>query len=94
VCRPDDNLAEVAATMWHARCGALPVLDRRGAVTSMITDRDICIALGARNLRASEVKVKDVSPPRVFSCGPNDDVRLALNTMTSQGCGAASGGRR
>ena len=84
VCRPDHNLAEVVATLWEGRCGALPVVDGRGKVTSVITDRDICIALGTRNLRASEVQVKDVSLPRVFSCGPHDDVRLALKTMESQ----------
>ena len=27
VCHPGDNLAQVAATMWDDRCGALPVVD-------------------------------------------------------------------
>ena len=84
VCESDNNLAQVAAIMWNERCGLLPVLDSRGKVTSVITDRDICIALGTRNLRASEVQVKDVSPPRVFSCGPSDDILSALDTMVSQ----------
>jgi CBS domain-containing protein len=83
-CGPDDNVAEIAAKMWDARCGSVPVLDDRGTVTRLITDRDICIALGTRNVRASELKVKDVSLPRVFSCGPDDDVPLALKTMVAQ----------
>ena len=45
VCRPKMNLAEVVAKMWDECCGALPVVDERGSVVSMITDRDICIAL-------------------------------------------------
>ena len=84
VCTPDENLAEVTATMWDARCGALPVLDEAGNVVSMITDRDVCIALGTRNARASEVRVKEVSLPRVFTCNEEDNVREALNTMVSQ----------
>ena len=84
VCRPDSNLAEVAATMRDERCGALPVLDAHGNVTSLVTDRDICIALGTRNVRASELQVKDVSLPRVFSCAATDDVLSALKTMASQ----------
>ena len=84
VCQPDNNLAEVTATMWDECCGSLPVLDGRGNVTSVITDRDICIALGTRNVRASELHVKDVSLPGVFSCGANEDVLLALKTMVSQ----------
>jgi CBS domain-containing protein len=84
VCSPDANLAEVAAILWDARCGVLPVVEDHGRVVSMITDRDIAIALGTRNLRASEVKVKDVVMPRVFTCAPDDDFEDALNTMVTQ----------
>ena len=51
-CHPDNNLAQVAEIMWKGGCGALPVVDESGRLLSMITDRDICIALGTRNLRA------------------------------------------
>jgi CBS domain-containing protein len=84
VCRPDENLAEVAATMWETRCGALPVVDAEDRVISMITDRDICIALGTRNVRASEVHVHEVAAPRVFTCLDTDDISLALRTMVSK----------
>ena len=84
VCSPEDNLAEVAATMWEGRCGALPVVDAEDRVISMITDRDVCIALGTRNLRASEVRVNDVAPPRVFTCLDSDDISLVLRTMVAQ----------
>ena len=84
VCRPEANLAEVAAILWESRCGYLPVVDDNGRVVSVITDRDIAITLGTRNMRASDVKVKDVAPPRVFTCAPSDDFESALNTMVTQ----------
>lgn len=84
VCRPEDNLAQVAAIMWDSRCGALPVVDAEDRVISMITDRDVAIALGTRNLRASDVLVQDVAPPRVFTCQDHDDMSFALTTMVSQ----------
>jgi CBS domain-containing protein len=84
VCGPDSNLAEIAAIMWNDRCGAVPVIDEAGHITSMITDRDVCIALGTRNARASEVRVKDVSLPRVFTCNEDEDVHHALDTMVAQ----------
>ena len=84
VCRTTQNLAEVVETMWEQRCGALPVLDSHGRVMSMITDRDICIALGTRNVKASDLLVEDVSLPTVFTCAPYDDVHLALTTMVCQ----------
>ena len=84
VCRPEDNLAEVTAMMWEGRCGVLPVVDAEERVISMITDRDICIALGTRNLRASEVQVQEVVPSRVFTCTEGDDISFALRTMVAQ----------
>ena len=84
VCKPQDNLAQIAAVMWNGCCGTLPVIDEAGGVISMITDRDICIALGTRNARASELRVQDVSLPRVFTCHAKDDVEQALQTMVAQ----------
>ena len=83
-CRPENNLAELAEVMWNQRCAALPVLDGAGRVTGIITDRDICIALGTRNVRASDVLAEDVSPPSYFVCHPDDDARDALRTMATQ----------
>jgi CBS-domain-containing membrane protein len=70
--------------MWNQRCGALPILDGSGRVMGIITDRDICIALGTRDIRASDVLARDVSPPQPFTCSPDNDVRDALRTMARQ----------
>lgn len=84
VCSLDNNLAEVAALFWDAQCGSLPVVDHQRRVLGMITDRDVAIALGTRNVRASDVQVKDVAPGRVFTCAPEDDFEAALTTMVTQ----------
>lgn len=86
-CRPANNMAELAEVMWNQRCGALPILDDSGRVIGIITDRDICIALGTRNIRASDVLARDVSPARCFTCSPDDDLREALRTMANQEVG-------
>ena len=86
-CRQDNNLAEIAEIMWNNRCGALPILDSSGRVMGIITDRDICIALGTRNIKASDVLARDVSPPGFFSCRPDDDARVALRTMATEEVG-------
>ena len=46
-CSAETNLAEATEMLWTDGCGTLPVVDRKGNVTGMITDRDICIALAA-----------------------------------------------
>ena len=83
-CRTESNLAELAEVMWNQRCGVLPILDDSGRVMGIITDRDICIALGTRNIRASEVLARDVSPPGYIGCTPDTDVRDALRTMAAE----------
>lgn len=83
-CRGTQNLAEIAEILWNTGRGSLPVVSETGVVESIITDRDIAIALGTRNVRASEVRVSDVALPRVFTCRAGDDVIDALDTMVSQ----------
>jgi CBS domain-containing protein len=80
-CYPKTNLAEATALMWQHNCGSLPVLDHDGRVTGILTDRDICIALGTRNQRASEVLVDQVMTGRHITCYPESDVHEALRSM-------------
>lgn len=80
-CRPEDNLGSATELMWTANCGFLPVLAAEGKISGVITDRDICIALGTRGLSSGNVTVGEVMSKHVFFCAPEDDVHLALGTM-------------
>lgn len=51
---------------------------------SVITDRDICIALGTRNQRASDVRVGDVIYRPSVLCSAEDDLRSALKIMAAE----------
>jgi len=79
-CSLVTNLAEAGALMLDGDCGMLPVMDA-GKLVGVVTDRDVCIALATRNRRASEVMVGDVVQAPALTCGPDDDVRAALETM-------------
>jgi CBS domain-containing protein len=81
LCSPDTNLAAATEILWRNNCGTLPVSGSDGKLLGVITDRDICIALGTRNWRASDLAVRDVAIKPVYSCGPDDDVHEALKTM-------------
>lgn len=82
-CTPETNLATVSKIFWEQGCGALPVV-QDGRAIGVITDRDITIALGTRNVKAAEVLVRDVALPKVFFCTPQDDIHTALSTMQAQ----------
>ena len=80
-CSPTTNLATAAKAMLDADCGILPVVDDNAKLVGIVTDRDMYIALATRNRLASEVNVGEVARSQVFTCGPDDDVETALETM-------------
>jgi len=84
-CQLDTNLGSAAELMWIGNCGFLPVMGDDGKIVGVITDRDICIALGTRNRLAGDVKVREVMTNRLFACSPDDDVHVAMKMMKEGG---------
>ena len=83
-CRFETNLAAAVEVLWNQNSGIQPLCDQDGKVRTVVTDRDISIALGTRNRRAAEVTVGEVASGRLFSCGPEDEVHAALATMARE----------
>ena len=52
-----------------------------GKLAGIITDRDMCVALGTRNRPAAEIEVKDVATRRLQTCTADDDVNAAMAAM-------------
>ena len=75
------NLGMATELMWKGNCGFLPVVDAAKKVCGVLTDRDICVALGTRNQTAGQVLVEEVVQRKVYTCNPEDDVHVALHTM-------------
>lgn len=80
-CQPETNLGSATELMWNANCGFLPVVSVEGKVVGVITDRDICMALGTRNCLAGEITVGEVMSGKLYSCEPDEDIHMALHTM-------------
>ena len=83
-CKPKTDLAAVSMTMWRRDCGIVPVIDDTRRVLGVVTDRDICMALATRHRRAEELTAQDVMGDRFYSVGPDDEVRVALETMRTR----------
>ena len=79
-CTPETNLAAAAALMLEADCGILPVVSD-GKLLGVVTDRDLFIALGTRDLRPSSMTVAGVVTGPVFTCGPDDEPATVLAMM-------------
>jgi len=80
-CGPESTLEEASFLMRKHNCGFLPVVGEGGNVIGVITDRDMCIALGTRNRKPSDIRVWDVMPHKLFTCMEGDDVHCALKTL-------------
>jgi CBS domain-containing protein len=80
-CGPGTNLASIVETMWTHDCGIVPVVNERGEAVGIVTDRDICIALGTRNVVAAALTARDVMTQPVIGCAPEEDCFNALLTM-------------
>ncbi len=86
-CNPETNLAAAAMIMWDNDCGFIPIVSSDQKVLGVITDRDICMAVATKHRRAEEITVGEVGLSQehpIFSCQPDDDVRMALETMSRQ----------
>jgi CBS domain-containing protein len=83
-CAPETNLSCVVQTMWKHDCGIVPVVDDNGRAIGIVTDRDICIALGTRNQPASTVSAREVMSQSVVGCAPDDDCFTVLQLMERQ----------
>ena len=80
-CRAEDNLAGAANIMWEKDCGAVPIVDAENRVVGMITDRDVCVAVATRDLRASEIGVAEFCREKVIACAPGDKLKDVLKKM-------------
>jgi len=83
-CDPATNLATAAMIMWRRDCGIVPVVDRRGILVGLVTDRDICIATATRHRPPEALTAAEVMTGSIFSVRPEDDARKALETMRIQ----------
>ncbi len=80
-CHTETNLGAATELMWKGNCGFLPVLDTTGRIKGVVTDRDVCMALGTRNASAGNVTVGEVMHGKLLTCTPEDDVHDALQVM-------------
>lgn len=45
-CTTETNLGAAVEVLWNQNCGILPVVNEEEKVIGVVTDRDMCIALG------------------------------------------------
>jgi CBS domain-containing protein len=79
-CEPSDGIERIAAMLSDESIGAVPVMDGR-TIMGILSERDVCRALGHHGEDAAAMKVRDFMARDVAVCDPEDSVKSAMQTM-------------
>jgi CBS domain-containing protein len=80
VCREEDSVASCAQLMRDQGIGFVPVVDARGQVSGLVTDRDLSLRVLAEK-RDAATPVSAVMTRDVRVCHPEDDLLAAEAKM-------------
>jgi CBS domain-containing protein len=80
-CGPGSTLAEAALMMWRRDCGFLPVVNAGREIIGVITDRDLCMAIGTERRDTRSVHDEDVMTRNAVTCRPDDIHHVSTSTM-------------
>jgi CBS domain-containing protein len=81
--RPWATAAQVVDRLGELQIGALLVLDERGAIRGIVSERDIVRALGRHGAGLLDMPVTAVLTSQVRTCSPQDTVAVAMARMTA-----------
>lgn len=80
----DQTLAEAAVLMRDLDVGALPVQSTDGALTGIITDRDIVVRACAENRDLASTRAGELAQGIVSTIGPDEPVETVVDLMGTQ----------
>ena len=84
----DMSVSEAARLMLEQHSGSLVVVDETGngrAIVGILTDRDIVVAVVARDFNAQNMRVADVMSGTPITCRAEDSMADALGLMRRNG---------
>ena len=80
--KPDCKVYDAARIMNENHIGCIPVCDDNKHVVGLITDRDIVLRTVACDKNSKETQVSEIMTKNVCTCGCNEDVYQAQETMS------------
>jgi CBS domain-containing protein len=78
------TLGTALEVMWRRDIGSVPVVDLRGRLVGIITDRDVALASYLRDEKPSHIRVSSSMSGNVATCGPDE----SLATVEARMCEA------
>ena len=83
-CLPKDTVQRIAELMKQNNIGSVPVIENEQTqkLIGIITDRDLALKIIAEGRDAKSTKVEAVMTRKVITCRGDDDIQVALNSMS------------
>jgi CBS domain-containing protein len=81
--RPDQSLSEVASKLSSRKIGAVVVVGESGAVTGIVSERDVIRAIAERGAAALDMQVSRFMTRDVVTCSETSLVDEMMEMMTS-----------
>jgi CBS domain-containing protein len=78
---PTEGLDRAARLMRGRDCSCLPVVNERGGLVGILSDRDICMTAVRLDRSPSCLRVKDAMTARVFTLHADDSIEEAERSM-------------
>jgi CBS domain-containing protein len=79
---PSETLENAARLLTEKRVGAAVVLDRRGKLAGILSERDIVRAIADRGNAALAMRVEELMTKEVRTCLPSEPVKDLMKMMT------------
>lgn len=80
-CHRTTTLAAAALQMLRHDCGILPVVEEGRGLVGVVTDRDICMAVGTRGPEADAMCVESIMTTTLQTVAPGATLEEALERM-------------
>lgn len=80
-CKGYSTAKKALRMMYDLNCGVIPVVDENEKLIGVVTDRDIAMYTGQRDVRPAEIHLDEFMTKPVITCHENDDIDVAIEKM-------------
>jgi CBS domain-containing protein len=80
-CRSNETVARAAREMLDHDCGAIPIVNDKGKLVGMLTDRDICMSALAQGVSLASISIHTAMTNDVYAATPDTDVAAIREVM-------------
>ena len=80
-CRPEDSVKSAATLLATNKIGAMPVVDEKGKLVGILSERDIVRAFSLRNCDIMTMLVRELMSANPITCNFDDKMERAMRLM-------------